>query len=162
MELTDAYRAELRGLYAFLVRLGAPRSDLEDLVHDVFVVAMKRWPAFDQRRPIKPWLWGIAWRVFTDASLRMRPVLVDELPDLEADGDGSMERRDAHRQVQKALGCLDGVKRAAFVMHHLRELSVVEISEAMDVPVQTTYSRLRAARLEFAEALRRNSEVAHE
>lgn len=155
MELTEAYRRELNGLYGLLVRLGASRSDLEDLAHDIFVVAMKRWPTFDASRPVRPWLWGIAWRVFTDASLRMRPVLVDQLPEVEAEPDEPMDRRDAQRQVQAALSALDGVKRAAFVMHHLQELTVAEISEAMEVPVQTTYSRLRTARQEFAEALRR-------
>lgn len=156
MDLTTAYRVELRSLHALLVRLGASRADLEDLAHDTFVVAMQRWATFDQSRPVRPWLLGIAWRVFTDSVQRKKPVLVDELPDIAAEATpDTLEQRDAQRQVQAALDSLEGVKRAVFVMHQLEALSVAEISDAMEVPVQTTYSRLRVAREAFAEAVRR-------
>jgi RNA polymerase sigma factor (sigma-70 family) len=157
VELEPIYRREMASVYALLFRLGAPKADLPDLVQDVFVTAMRRWSTYDARRPIRPWLMGIAWRVASDYRARKKPELFADLPDQADDvsADASLEARDAQRLVQRALGHLDETKRAAFVMHTLEGLSVAEISDAMEAPAQTTYSRLRAAREEFATALRR-------
>jgi RNA polymerase sigma-70 factor (ECF subfamily) len=45
-----------------LQRLGVPPADLEDVAHDVFVVVYRRWADFDRDRPVRPWLFGIAFR----------------------------------------------------------------------------------------------------
>jgi RNA polymerase sigma-70 factor (ECF subfamily) len=151
------YRREVTSVYAFLYRLGAPRSELADLTHDVFTTAIGKWATFDRARPVQPWLMGIAWRVASEWRARKRPELVEELPDPEAEGrsDASLEANEARRLVQRGLAKLDETKRAAFVLHELQGLSVNEVADAMAAPLQTTYSRLKAAREELAVAVRR-------
>ncbi len=151
------YRQEISSVYAFLVRQGVPSADLKDLTHDVFTAAINKWTNFDQTRSPRPWLLGFAWRVASDYRARKRPELVETLPDLGVEGEvaASMEARDARRLIQRGLMTLDEPKRCAFVMHQLEGLSVSEVSEAMGAPVQTTYSRLKAAREELAIAIRR-------
>lgn len=155
MEFQRMYREELPSVYALLTRLGAPSADLPDLAHDIFVTAMRRWPSYDASRPVRPWVLGITWRVLNDFKQKHRPELVEELPehgDWPAD---SVETKQAQALVQRALNTLDEVKRAAFVLHELEGHSVAEVAEVMGAPVQTTYSRLRVAREEFASAVRR-------
>jgi RNA polymerase sigma-70 factor, ECF subfamily len=41
---------------------------------------------------------------------------------------------------------LDYDKRTVFVLYELEELTLREIAEALEIPLQTAYSRLRAAR----------------
>ena len=151
------YRAEVASVYAFLFRLGAPKSDLPDLTHDVFAAAIARWTSFDRARPVRPWLLGIAWRTASDWRQKKRPELWDVLPDQadEANPDASLEARDAQRLLHDGLSKLDEAKRVAFVMHELNGLSVKDVASAMDAPLQTTYSRLRMAREELAIAVRR-------
>jgi len=151
------YRQEVSSVYAFLYRLGAPKSELSDLTHDVFTTAIGKWGSFDRARPVRPWLLGIAWRVASEWRQKKKPELYDEVPELadETHPDASLEARDARRLVQRGLSKLDETKRAAFVLHELQGLSVNEVADAMGVPVQTTYSRLRAAREELAVAVRR-------
>jgi RNA polymerase sigma-70 factor, ECF subfamily len=50
---------------------------------------------------------------------------------------------------------LDDDKREVFVLAELEEMTAPEISEAIDIPINTAYSRLRAARQAFNEALAR-------
>ncbi|HEX3855236.1 MAG TPA: sigma-70 family RNA polymerase sigma factor, partial [Polyangiaceae bacterium] len=57
------FERELNYLYATLRRLRVPSSDIEDLVHEVFVVMYRRWESYDPSYPIRPWLFGIAFRV---------------------------------------------------------------------------------------------------
>jgi RNA polymerase sigma-70 factor, ECF subfamily len=157
VDFAAMYRQEVSCVYAFLYRQGAPKSELADLTHDVFTAAINRWSTFDRRRPVRPWLLGIAWREVSGFRARKRPEMMDELPEVEdpSNPDASLEARDAQRLVRRGLLALDETKRAAFVLHALEGLSVQEVSEVMSVPVQTTYSRLRAAREELAVAVRR-------
>ncbi len=158
--LERVYRAELGAVHSFLVRLGAPSGDVPDLLHDVFLTAVRRWASYDPQRPVRPWLMGIAFNVYGDwkkTGARRFEEGRDELPER---GDGSdlesqVEARKTGAMVQAALLELDEPKRAAFVMHHFEGLTPNEISEVMQVPAATTYTRLRTARLELTAAVGR-------
>ena len=55
---------------------------------------------------------------------------------------------------------LDEAKREVFAMAELDELTVPEIAEILEIPLNTAYSRLRAARQAFEAALsRRNAQL---
>jgi RNA polymerase sigma-70 factor (ECF subfamily) len=55
------------------------------------------------------------------------------------------------------LDDLDEAKREVFVLAELQELTVPEIAQSIGIPVNTAYSRLRAARQAFEEALARRA-----
>jgi RNA polymerase sigma-70 factor (ECF subfamily) len=59
--------------------------------------------------------------------------------------------------LAKLLRDLDDAKREVFVLAELEEMTAPEISEALDIPLNTVYSRLRAARQLFEQALARHS-----
>lgn len=151
------YRAEFRAVYAFLWRLGARDADMEDLAHDVFVTAARRLPSFEVGRPVRPWLFGIAFRVYSDARRKVRPV--EEVSEaLEDGGPGpevSAERAQAQRLLRRALETLPEVQRTAVVLHDLEGLSAKEVSEMMECPAPTTYARLKAGREALGAAVRR-------
>ena len=58
-----AYDAEFEAVWLYLRRLGVPEADVEDAVHDVFVVAHRRYGTYDPSRPLRPWLLGIGFRI---------------------------------------------------------------------------------------------------
>jgi RNA polymerase sigma-70 factor, ECF subfamily len=64
----------------------------------------------------------------------------------------SAESRRQLKLLQAALDQLDDDKRAIFVMAELHGESVVSIAAGLGIPVDTAYSRLRAARRLFREA----------
>src|SRR3954471_23852239 len=59
----DTFEREVDYLYGTLQRLGAPLADIDDLLQDIFVVLYRHWPTLDLSRPLRPWLFGVAFRV---------------------------------------------------------------------------------------------------
>ncbi len=51
---------------------------------------------------------------------------------------------------------MDDEKREAFVLVELVEMSMPEVAEALGINLNTAYTRLRAARRQFEEALSRH------
>src|SRR6185503_2904399 len=66
------------------------------------------------------------------------------------------EQSDQVKLLFTLLEELDEPKREVFSMVELDELTVPEIAEILEIPLNTAYSRLRAARQAFEEALARH------
>lgn len=160
LAFTAVYRAEFAFVVRSLRRLGVPPRDLEDLTHDVFMTAFRRRAAFDPTRPMRPWLFGIAFRMAADFKRLARHgrerALDPELdaPDEAHRPDDAAALAQDRRVVLEALARVEMGRRAVFIMHDIEDLAVPQIAEALEIPLGTAYSRLRAARVEFAEAVR--------
>ena len=59
----DAFDRELDYLFETIRRLGARPSEVEDLVQEVFVVLHRNWPTLDTTRSLRPYLFGVAFRI---------------------------------------------------------------------------------------------------
>lgn len=159
-DLQAIYREHFQYCYRTLRRLGVPARDLPDVTHDVFMVVHRRLPDFERGRPIKPWLFGIAYRVAADRARRFSTQR-ERLEDGPEPVDGSddallrLERAEAQRLVELALEKLDLEKRAVFVAHELEGQAAPEIAAALGIPLNTVYSRLRVARDTFGKVVRR-------
>lgn len=143
-------------------RLGVPAASTDDVVQEVFMVVHRRLAEFEGRSTLKTWLYGIALRVARAHRLRahrsnaMQPLDKEQLraPD-DARPDEQAENAEAARVVNTLLDGLDDDQREVFVLAELEQLSIPEIAEALDVKLNTIYSRLRLARAAFAEAAAR-------
>lgn len=161
LEFRAVYDADFGYVWQSLRRLGVHQRDLEDLCHDVFVVVFRNLDSFDVRRPMRPWLFGIAFRVASDyrRSARFRREVTGsepgELPSPALPADELMVRRERQRLVARALEELGLERRAVFVMHDVDGHVMPDIAAALGVPLNTAYSRLRLARADFAAAVRR-------
>ena len=67
-----------------------------------------------------------------------------------------MAEREAVRTLHTILDELDDEKREVFVLAELEQMTVPEIADAVEANVNTVYSRLRAARREFDQAVLRH------
>lgn len=63
------------------------------------------------------------------------------------------ERLDRRDQIMAALDTLPDEQRAVIVLADVEEMSAPEIASALDVKLNTVYSRLRSARKSMAERL---------
>jgi len=140
--------------------LGVPVSDLEDLTHDVFLHVFRHIAEYDPARPARPWLFVFALRTARDFRVRARHRYLssDELPEVSDQRslpDAILMRSQAQALALRALETLSEEERAVFVALELDELSAPELSERLEVPLNTVYSRLRRARENFANAARR-------
>jgi RNA polymerase sigma-70 factor (ECF subfamily) len=147
-------------------RLGIDISDTDDVVQEVFVIAHRRLPEFEGRAQVRTWLFKILVRVvrhyFRSQQRKPghRPATsgseLESLRDPRGHGPAeAVERADAVRVLDGLLARLDADKREVFVLAEIEELSSVEIAEILGANLNTIYSRLRAARQEFARAVAR-------
>lgn len=157
------FEAEFSYVCRSLRRCGIRDADVEDLAHDVFLAVHTHLGTFDRSRPIKPWLFGISFRVASHFKRRpgYRREEIGEGKDVLDDAplaDAKIETEQKRTLVLAALDALDDDRRAVLVMHDLDELPMKEIAEVLGIPVFTAYSRLRTAREQFiAAALRQKA-----
>jgi RNA polymerase sigma-70 factor (ECF subfamily) len=154
------YDAHFEFVWRSLRRLGVREANLDDAAQEVFLIVFRRQDAFEHRSSSKTWLYGIAFfvaRRFARASARDASAPIpEELPDTrEPTPHEVVARAQSVRLVHAALDLLEAEKRAVFVLAELEQLSAVEIAEVIGAPLNTVYSRLRAARRDFDGALRR-------
>jgi RNA polymerase sigma-70 factor (ECF subfamily) len=166
LDFDAVYGEHLKYVWRAARRLGIDPADTDDVVQEVFVVAHRKLPEFEGRAQVKTWLFKILVRVvrhYFRARERKpghRPVeSPDELlalRDHRNDGPSeAVERAEAVRVLDGLLACLDDEKREVFVLAEIEQLSSVEIAEILNTNVNTIYSRLRTARLDFERAVAR-------
>jgi RNA polymerase sigma-70 factor (ECF subfamily) len=145
-----------------LRRLGVPERSVDDAVQDVFIVVHRRLTEFEGRSSLRSWLFGIARRVAHDHRRRIgRKERGEELPEVLPDPDGStpageLERAQAVRTLHAILAALDDDKREVFILAELEQMTAPEIAAAIGANLNTVYSRLRAARAAFEQAVARH------
>ena len=151
---TSVYRAEFPYVWKSLGRLGAREREREDLAHDVFTTAFRHWDAYDAARPVRPWLFGIAYRVLLDFRRKRQNQMEDvmervELADAARSADDALAAQQAWALAARALDALELDRRAVFVMHEIDERPIPEVAQELGIPLNTAYSRLRLARRDF-------------
>ena len=143
-----------------LRRFGVASRDLDDVAHDVFIQIYQHLDQYDPNRPLRPWLFGFAYRLASDYRrlARHRRETFDQ-PSESIDGAPSAAERVATRQtldlVWTALQQIDLDRRAIFVLHDVEGYSVPEAARTLGIPLNTAYSRLRLAREQFAKSAQR-------
>lgn len=160
LDSAELYRRHAPFVAKFILRMGVPRADLDDMMQEVFLIAHRNGGY--QPGPAKPttYLANIAYRiVYTERRKRKVRSFVESNDDHvnAAGGAGDPEHSAAHSQhmkrLQHALDALDDDKRAVFVLAELQGETVASIAAGMGIPVDTAYSRLRAARKLFSESV---------
>lgn len=155
----ELYRAHARFVAGFLLRLGAPRDEMEDLTHDVFLVAHRRGGYTPGAAKPTTWLAEIAMRVWSNRkrTMRRRPAepagdAVAQVESRGVDPERAVRATRALDRVQRCLEELDLDRRAVFVLYELEGEKCADIAAALDVPVGTVYRRLHEAREKFRAA----------
>ncbi len=160
IDLATIFREHGPFVHRLLHRLGVRPADVDDAFQEVFVVIHRRLPEFEPEAAVRPWVYGICVRVASRQ--RRRPSTTREVAAEEASEPidpttpiDAIAAKQARHALQGILDQIDDDKRDVYVLHELEELSISEIAEVLDCPVQTAYSRLRAARTAVAAAVRR-------
>jgi RNA polymerase sigma-70 factor (ECF subfamily) len=138
---------------------GVAPADLPDQCQEVFVAVFQGLPGFGGRSALQTWLYGICRHVASNYRRRAyirRERAVAEPPEQLAlpEQDACVERRQTGEELQRLLELLDDEKREVFVLYELEELPMKQIAEICGCPLQTAYSRLRAARQSLLQKYR--------
>lgn len=149
---SEAYEAQFAPLHRFLRRLGVRSADLEDVCHEVFLIFHRKIDRIAAGVSDRTFLFGIGARAAADYRrlARHRAVELDEATHAGASTEDLYRLRG---DLERALDALHEDRRAVLVMHELEAMTAPEIADALGIPLNTVYSRLRLARADFERAL---------
>jgi RNA polymerase sigma-70 factor (ECF subfamily) len=142
--------------------LGAASDAVDDVVQDVFIVIHNRLATLQRPEALRSWIYGIVRRTVSDyrrskrtrdaagakLSTELKSVRVSQPSPLEI-----AERNSDLELLESVLAELDEAKREIFVMVEVLEMTVPEVVQVLEIPLNTAYSRLRLARQDFEETL---------
>jgi RNA polymerase sigma-70 factor (ECF subfamily) len=154
----EVYQQHFAFVFRSLRGLGVPPASLDDAVQEVFLVVHRRLPDFEERSSLRTWLFSIAYHV--SRGLRRREQrkggladLDPNLPGEDLDPEARTENGRAWQFVSDFLKGLEDGKRAVFVLCVLEQATAAEAAESLQIPINTVYSRIHAARRAFRAAL---------
>jgi RNA polymerase sigma-70 factor, ECF subfamily len=157
------YEAHFAFVWRTLWRLGVWQASVADAAQDVFLVIHRRQADLLGNEVARSWVYGIVVRVARDYRRAQHrkgwpngpdP---DELSDpKEMNAAQRLEQNEAVVLLNRLLDTLDDEKREALVLVELEQMTVPEIADLLGVNPNTIYTRLRAARQEFARAIARH------
>ena len=148
------YRDHARQVLGWVIRLGGPRLDAEDVAHEVFEIAIRRIAHYRGEASPSTWLYAVTRRVVANARRRVwvrRVFGLDSAP--EPSVAAPAEQLALRREVQARLETLSTEHREVLVLLLMEERSAAEVAEMLGVPVGTVYSRAHHARRKFAAAM---------
>lgn len=162
--LTELYDRHADQVERWARRLAGPRFDAEDLLHDVFLVVLRRHQEFrEQAKPstwlfritaqivrwrrrndaVRRWLWGTNGQAFGEAT-RPGPTPVEEY-----------ERREESVRLYAALDRLPEKYRTVLILFAIEEYPGDQIASLLGIDVNTVWVRLHRARAKLADLLGR-------
>ena len=154
----DTFDRELDYVFGTLQRLGARRTDMDDLLQDVFLILYRNWPSLDTSRSLRPWLFGVAFRVLRTQRRRRARERCEESLDPEDDAltpEGWLQAGESTALLSAALERVPADRRSVIVMHEIEGLDVVAIARKLAITKFGVYARLYKGRKELAAAERR-------
>jgi RNA polymerase sigma-70 factor, ECF subfamily len=154
----DAFQQELDYVHRSFRRLGTTPSEVEDLTHDLFLALRRSWSEYDPHRPLRPYLFGFAFRIAAAHKRKRRREVALGIGEVDDPGPGPEETLQSKQARALLLAALDRIplpRRAVLVMHELDDVPVAEVASVLSIPLFTVYSRLRKARRELQAGIRR-------
>ena len=162
----DLYHRFRRQVAGALYKVLGDRSDLDDLVQEVFVIAFRGLERFRGDARLSTWLYRICVNVALGRirTRRRRPAAIG-MTDLDsADIDPSLtdrpetpertyQRRQDQERVYRALEQVAPKKRIVLYLHEIEGLDLKEIAYLVDSNPVTVRTRLFYARREFYKIL---------
>lgn len=157
--IEELFRAHAGFVANTLRRFGVAPADIPDQLQEVFLVLFRVQASFDPKRPVRPWIFGVTYRIAARYRRAKGPsteqVLEENLKDHAPLADTALETKEAQALVLSALQAMEFSRRAVFVLADLEGESVPTIADALQIPLNTAYSRLRLAREDFVGAVTR-------
>jgi RNA polymerase sigma-70 factor (ECF subfamily) len=162
----EIYHRYFDFVWSSVRHLGVGADGIDDVVQEVFIVIHAKLHTVQQPESLRSWIYGVVRRTVSGhrRSQLGKPTATAPLELLEwapAPASGTplavAEQNAQWALLSSLLAELDPPKREVFILAELEEMTVPEIADALELPLNTAYSRLRAARQAFEAGLARRA-----
>jgi len=154
------YDRHLRQVKRWARQLAGPAGDVEDLVHDVFLVAFRKGFQDHGEASVDTWLFRITHNEVRAKRRRsrLRQVLLGRhqdslVPAAPNTPQQELERREQHARLYRALDRLPDRYRTALILFEIEELSGEQVAEITETRLSTVWVRLHRGRERLLQLL---------
>ena len=166
LSFESIYQQYFEFVWSSARRLGVGVSAMDDVVQEIFMVIHSKIQTLRQPESLRSWIYGVVRRRVSEhhrarrtreasgAALAMQADLDHGSPPTPLD---LAERSARAKLLWSVLEEIDWPKREVFMLAELDQMTAPEIAEALQIPLNTVYSRLRAARIAFEEGRARRA-----
>lgn len=139
---------------------GVEQKDCADVVQEAWMRIAHALPSYRPDRPIEPWLCTIVRHVARDHQRRpyvryeVLVPLAGEPPVVDVEPRAEM-RLECEALLEQVLAAVPDDEWEVFVLVEIEGLSAPRVAEALEIPTNTVYSRLRRARARIAAMIAR-------
>jgi len=155
--LVENYR---RPVFSYLVRCGVAEADRDDLFQEVFIRVHAATDAYDESRPLHPWLFTVVANTVRTyhRKRKVRELVFAEGDDQEPHAPHpDAERRAIAEQtanwLEGAMRTLPLAQREVLILTCVESLSQKNVAQILGFPLNTVKTHLRRARLALARRL---------
>lgn len=156
----SVYRQYFDFVWSTARRLGVEPESIDDVVQEVFIVIHAKLDTLEKPEALRNWVYGVVRRCVsthrrskrTRAGSSVAIGAAGEVVSHEPNPLQQTETNAALELLSSLLAELEEPKREVFELVELEELTVPEVAELLQIPLNTAYSRLRAARQAFEAA----------
>ncbi|HMR81117.1 MAG TPA: RNA polymerase sigma factor [Polyangiaceae bacterium] len=163
----ELFRLHKNNVARLVQRMTGRRSDVDDLIQEVFLQVHRSIGRFHGKSRFSTWLYRVTVNVVLmhRRAARSRPTLVEQpetmVPeDREPLPDEQAARAARVRVFATLLEELSEKKRVVFILHELEGMAAAEIAEVVEAPVLTVRTRLFYARRELEALIRKEPALA--
>ena len=158
------YRQYFDFVWSSARRLGIEPSGMDDLIQEVFIAIHTKLHTLENPDALRSWIYGVVRRTASNhrrakrarGEMRSDTTGFADTASLQPTPLEQTERSAEVQLLMNLLSELDEPKREIFALVEIEEFSVPDAADALGIPLNTAYSRLRAARLAFEAALARH------
>ncbi|HMR04432.1 MAG TPA: RNA polymerase sigma factor [Polyangiaceae bacterium] len=163
----ELFRLHKNNVARLVQRMTGRRSDVDDLIQEVFLQVHRSIGRFHGKSRFSTWLYRVTVNVVLmhRRAARSRPTLVEQpetmVPeDREPLPDEQAARAARVRVFATLLEELSEKKLVVFILHELEGMAAAEIAEVVEAPVLTVRTRLFYARRELEALIRKEPALA--
>jgi RNA polymerase sigma-70 factor (ECF subfamily) len=160
----SVYQQYFDFVWSTVRRFGVAPESIDDVVQDIFIVIHAKLDTLEKPEALRSWIYGVIRRSVSMHRRAKRTradlgVVAGVGSEVVSHGPTPLEQTETNAElslVASLMTELDEPKREVFALVELQELSVPEAAALLEIPLNTAYSRLRAARQAFEAALARH------
>ena len=158
----EVYERHFQYVWRCVRSLGVTQGSVDDAVQEVFLVVQRKLELFDGACELRTWLYAIVVRIVRRYRAEAARAAQRQSASAHSDADALDASADLRREVEtneqlalasRALNQLDDIKREVFVFACVEGMSAPEIAAVTGAPLNTVYSRIRAAKQQFEQAV---------
>jgi RNA polymerase sigma-70 factor (ECF subfamily) len=147
-------------------RLGVGPAAMDDIVQETFMVIHRKIHTLQQPESLRSWIYSIVRRTVSghyrsqrsfDASEAALAYIAGVQMRTQLTPLDLAEQNEEAKLLWDLLDEIEPLKREVLVLVEIEGMTAPEVAAALEIPLNTAYSRLRAGRLAFDAALERRT-----